>query len=143
MLFLIILCVLRFVCVMKQDIWGVLIILLINENGLGFLSGSCSSNLLKFIDFLLILGGVPVLSLPIENFNFSIFFARLIEGPSPILPAGTDSLHLLISPLRKVPVVKTIHFDKIFLELSKTTPWTCLFLIIISSTDPSITERFS
>ena len=64
------------------------ICLLINENGIGFLSGFCSSKSLKFIDFLRILGGVPVLSLTIENFSFSIFFARATEGLSPTLPAA-------------------------------------------------------
>ena len=61
---------------------------LINEKGVGFLSGSCSSNLLKFIDFLSILGGVPVFNLPIENFSDSIFFANSTDALSPILPAG-------------------------------------------------------
>ena len=63
------------------------ITLLIKEKGLGFLSGSCFSKLLKFIDFFRILGGVPVLSLPIENFSFSILFASAIDGLSPTLPA--------------------------------------------------------
>ena len=85
--FLIISCVLAFVCVMKQDICGMCISLLINENGVGFLSGSCSSKLLKFMDFLSIRGGVPVFNLPIENFKDSIFLAKLIDGLSPILPA--------------------------------------------------------
>ena len=62
--------------------------LLINENGMGFLSGSCSVKLLKFIDFLSILGGVQVLSLPIENFSLSIDFAKFIAGLSPTLPAS-------------------------------------------------------
>ena len=57
--------------------------LLIKENGIGLESGSCSFKSLKFIDFFKILGGVPVFNLPIENFNFSIFFARAIEGASP------------------------------------------------------------
>ena len=65
--------------------------LLINEKGMGFLSGSCSVKLLKFIDFLSILDGVPVLSLPIENFSDCIFLASLTDGLSPILPAGYDS----------------------------------------------------
>ena len=43
------------------------ICLLINEKGFGFLSGCCCFKLLKFIDFFKILGGVAVLSLPIEN----------------------------------------------------------------------------
>ena len=77
-----------FVWVIKQDICGVWITLLIKENGTGFLSGSCSSKLLKFIDFFSILGGVPVLSLPIENFSFSIFFANEIEGLSCLVPEG-------------------------------------------------------
>ena len=64
--------------------------LLIKENGIGKISGNCSSKLLKFIDFFNIRGGVPVLSLPIENFNFSIFFARATDGLSPTLPAGED-----------------------------------------------------
>ena len=51
--------------------------LLIKENGFGFLSACCSSKLLKFIDFFNILGGVPVFNLPIENFNFSIDFAKI------------------------------------------------------------------
>ena len=63
------------------------IFLLINENGIGVLSAYCSSKSLKFIDFFNILGGVPVLSLPIENFKFSIVSASFIEGLSPILPA--------------------------------------------------------
>ena len=61
------------------------------REGYGFLSGNCSSKLLKFIDFLSILGGVPVLSLPIENFSFSIFFANAIDGLSPTLPAVLTS----------------------------------------------------
>ena len=43
----------------------------------------------------------------IENFKFSIFFARAIEGLSPTLPAGEDLLPSLITPLKKVPVVNT------------------------------------
>ena len=53
-----------------------------------FLSGVCSCNSLKFIDFLQILGGVPVFNLPIENFSDSIFFAKFIDDLSPSLPAG-------------------------------------------------------
>ena len=64
------------------------IFLLINENGLGILSPSCFCNSLKLIDFLSILGGVPVLSLPIENPKDSMVFARLTDGLSPDLPAG-------------------------------------------------------
>ena len=93
----IILWVLLFVRVIKHDTCGVWIYLLINENGTGVLSGFCSSKSLKFIDFLRILGGVPVLSLPIENFNFWIFFARDTEGLSPALPAGELVLPSLIS----------------------------------------------
>ena len=63
------------------------ICLLINEKGFGFLSGCCSTKLLKLIDFFKILGGVPVLSLPIENFNRSIVSASFIDGLSPTLPA--------------------------------------------------------
>ena len=73
--------------VIKHETCRVCITLLIKENGVGCLSGSCSSKLLKFIDFLRILGGVPVFSLPIENFSFSIVFANAIEGLSPTLPA--------------------------------------------------------
>ena len=82
--------------VIKQDTCGVWITLLIKENGTGFLSGNCSSKLLKFIDFFSILGGVPVLSLPIENFKLSILFARAIEGLSPTLPAAKDFFPNLI-----------------------------------------------
>ena len=82
------------------------------------LSGGCSSNLLKYIDFLSILGGVPVFSLPIENFNDSIFFANSIDGLSPILPAGYESRPILIIPLKKVPVVNTIDLHNIFFEFS-------------------------
>ena len=71
------------------------IILLIKENGMGFSSGFCSSKLLKFIDFLSNLGGVPVFSLPIENFNNSIFLASFIDGLSPILPPANDLLPIL------------------------------------------------
>ena len=85
-----------------------LITLLINEKGIGFSSGSCSSNSLKLIDFLLILGGVPVLSLPIENFNDSTLLAKFIDDLSPTLPAGYCLFPILIKPLRKVPVVNTI-----------------------------------
>ena len=63
--------------------------LLINENGLGFCQVACSSKLLKFIDFFNILGGVPVLSLPIETLVFN-FFASAIDGSSPTLPAADD-----------------------------------------------------
>ena len=85
---------------------------MIKENGIGLVSGSCSSKLLKFIDFFNILGGVPVFNLPIENFSFSIFFARATDGLSPTLPAGEDWLPSLIKPLRNVPVVNTAeeHF---------------------------------
>jgi hypothetical protein len=64
------------------------IFLLINENGLGILSPCCFFNSLKLIDFLSNLGGVPVLSLPIENPMVSMVLARLIDGLSPDLPAG-------------------------------------------------------
>ena len=92
---------------MKHEICFVWISLLINENGVGFLSGSCSFNLLKFIDFFNILGGVPVFSLPIENFNLCIVLASLIEGLSPTLPADIVLDPILICPLKKVPVVKS------------------------------------
>ena len=78
---------------------------MIKEKGVGFESGSCSSKLLKFNDFFNNLGGVPVLSLPIDNFSFSIFFANAIEGLSPTLPAAEALLPSLINPLKKVPVV--------------------------------------
>ena len=91
--------------------------LLIKENGTGLVSGSCSSKSLKLIDFLSILGGVPVFNLPIENFRFFIFFAKAIDGLSPILPAGEDLLPSLITPLRKVPVVKTTVEQYIFSPL--------------------------
>ena len=54
----------------KHEICGVWIDLLIKENGIGLESGSCSVKLLKLIDFFKILGGVPVFNLPIENFNY-------------------------------------------------------------------------
>ena len=98
-----------------------LITLLINEKGVGILSANCSSKSLKFIVFLSILGGVPVFNLPIENFNDSILFASLMEGLSPILPAGYDSLPSLIIPLRKVPVVNTTDLEIIFFELYNMT----------------------
>ena len=75
---------------------------------------SCSSNSLKFIDFLIILGGVPVFNLPIENFNLSIDFAKFIEGLSPTLPAGKLSVPIRIIPLKKVPVVKQGLYNKFY-----------------------------
>ena len=78
--------------------------LLIKEKGVGFLSGSCSTKSLKFIDFFKILGGVPVLSLPIENFKDWMVSARLIEGLSPTLPADLVFEPILICPLKNVPV---------------------------------------
>ena len=66
-----------FVFEMKHEICGVLITLLINEKGIGFISGSCSIKLLKLIDFFSILGGVPVFNLPIENFNDSILLCKI------------------------------------------------------------------
>ena len=93
------------------------IVLLIKENGIGLESGSCSFKSLKLIDFFKILGGVPVFNLPIENFKFSILFARAIEGPSPTLPAGKELLPSLIIPLKNVPVVKTIDKHVIFFLL--------------------------
>ena len=131
-----------FVWVIKHDICGVWIDLLIKEKGIGWASGSCSSKLLKFIDFLSILGGVPVLSLPIENFNFSIFFANAIEGLSPTLPAGEDSLPSLIIPLRKVPVVRTADKHVILSPLLSSINLIFLSLIPMSSTEPSIKSRF-
>ncbi len=95
----IILWVFLLVCVIKHEICGVWIYLLIKEKGVGLGSGSCSSKSLKFIDFLSILGGVPVFNLPIENFSFSIFLARAIDGLSPTLPAGKDLSPTLIVPL--------------------------------------------
>ena len=80
--------------------------LLIKENGVGLESGSCSVKSLKFIDFFSILGGVPVLSLPIENFSFSIFFARAIEGLSPTLPAAKDFFPNLILPLKNGSLIR-------------------------------------
>ena len=68
---------------------------------------------MKLIDFLWILGGVPVLSLPIENFRVSILLAKLIDGFSPSLPAGYCFFPILIKPLKKVPVVKTTEFEYI------------------------------
>ena len=112
--------------------------LLIKENGIGFLSGCCSSKLLKFIVFLSNLGGVPVFNLPIENFRSLSLFASLIEGLSPTLPASCFSEPILINPCKKVPVVKTTDFENIFLLSPKTTPVTRFFETIKSSTEPSI-----
>ena len=95
------------------------ICLLINEKGFGFLSGCCSFKLLKLIDFFKILGGVPVLSLPIENFKRSMDSANFIEGLSPTLPACFFVEPILISPLKKVPVVKTKHLQTIYSPPSK------------------------
>ena len=103
--------------------------MLIKEKGVGFLSGSCSSKSLKFIDFFKILGGVPVLSLPIENFKDWIVSARLIEGLSPTLPADFVFAPILISPLRKVPVVKTRDLQNISKPPSRTTEVIVFFLI--------------
>ena len=69
-----------FVWVIKHDICGVWIDLLIKENGIGLESGSCSSKSLKLMDFFKILGGVPVFNLPIENFKFSIFLRGQLRG---------------------------------------------------------------
>ena len=113
-----------------------------NENGTGFLSGVCSCNSLKFIDFLLILGGVPVFNLPIENFNDSILFARFIEGLSPALPAGYDSFPILIKPLKKVPVVNTTALAFNFIPPSKITPLIFSLYILKSSTEFSNIVRF-
>ena len=71
------------------------------------------------MDFFKILGGVPVLSLPIENFNFSILFARAIDGLSPTLPAWVLFFPSLIIPLKKVPVVKTTEEQLIFFPCDK------------------------
>ena len=123
------------VWVIKHEICWVWIELLIKENGIGDLSGNCSSKLLKFIDFFNILGGVPVFNLPIENFSFSIFLAKETDGLSPTLPAAELLLPTLIIPLRKVPVVKTRFEHLIFKPPSKTTPLILLFVISISSTE--------
>ena len=96
--------------------------LLIKENGTGFLSGCCSSKLLKFIVFLSNLGGVPVFNLPIENFSSLSLFASFIEGLSPTLPASCFSEPILINPCKKVPVVKTTDLENIFLLSPKRTP---------------------
>ena len=77
--------------VIKQGTCLMWISLLIKEKGFGFLSASCSSKPLKFIDFLSSLGGVPVFNLPIENFNFSKEIARFVEGLSPSRPAGRQT----------------------------------------------------
>ena len=118
------------------------ICLLINEKGLGFLSGYCSCKLLKFIDFFKILGGVPVLSLPIENFKFSIVSASLIEDLSSTLPACFLVEPILINPLKKVPVVNTKLLQIIYSPPFKITPEILLLLKLISSTDPSSKNRF-
>ena len=76
---------------------------------------------MKFIDFFNILGGVPVFSLPIENFSFSIFFASAIDGSSPTLPAADDSFPSLIKPLKNVPVVKTTELQFIFKPFLSST----------------------
>ena len=47
--------------------------------------GPISSKLLKFIDFFNILGGVPVFSRPIENFNLEIVSARCLFSVLSIL----------------------------------------------------------
>ena len=88
--------------------------LLIKENGTIFLSGNCSVKLLKLIVFFNNLGGVPVLSLPIENFSSFNLFASLIDGLSPTLPAWVLFFPSLIIPLKKVPVVKTTEEQLIF-----------------------------
>ena len=117
--------------------------LLIKEKGIGFLSGNCSSKLLKFMDFLSILGGVPVLSLPIENFKLSILFARAIEGLSPTLPAAKDFFPNLILPLKNVPVVRTALVQLKTLPSLRITFLILFFSITISSTEPSTRSRFS
>ena len=86
---------------------------------------------------------MPVLSLSIENFRASILLAKLIDGFSPILPAGYCLLPTLIKPLKKVPVVKTTEFENILEKLFKISPFTTLFSTMMSSTDPSIIVRFS
>ena len=81
-------------CVIKHGICFILIDLFINENGVIFLSLSCLFNFLKFIDFLAILGGVPVFILPKLNPYFLNVFERPYVAFSPTLPAG-----IFLSPI--------------------------------------------
>ena len=93
-------------------------------NGTTSSSPGCSSNFVKSIDFLRILGGVPVFNLPVVNPNLWRLSVSPKAAASPTRPQGASYSPIKIRPPKKVPVVKTTERTGIILPLSVTTPVT-------------------
>ena len=62
------------------------------EKGIGTGSADCISTFFQLIESFFIRGGVPVFNLPIGSFNCLIFFDKISDDLSPILPAAILSL---------------------------------------------------
>ncbi len=77
--------------------------------------------------FFFILGGVPVLSLPVLGAISKSCCARTKEGLSPFLPPLNCSLPVCITPFKKVPTVNTIFLVLKVCPHSVSTPhsWSC------------------
>lgn len=84
-------------------------------NGVGWLSGRWSSAWEKSTESFTILGGVPVLSLPIlrPNVSLRVWDIPALDGASPIRPPGEVVWPMKREPDKKVPVVRTTELAEI------------------------------
>ena len=136
-------CVFLFVCVIKQLTclgWSSLDEVK-EKTGLG-LSPFCSSSFSKSMLALRILGGVPVLSLPVLGINSSSCSAKITDGLSPFLPPFVCLAPVCITPFKNVPTVSTRVLEKNLFPLSVTSPLISLFSIISFDAVASNTDRF-
>ena len=78
-------------------------------NGVGLLSEGNSSARERSTESFTILGGVPVLSLPIlsPSLSLNVWDNPALDGASPIRPPGDDVWPMKREPDRNVPVVRT------------------------------------
>ena len=139
----IIVCVVLFVLVIKQEICGNSFFGGFKTDiGGAFLSPGCSSISLRLMLESFIRAGVPVFNLPIGRFRSYSRFAKGIEVSSPTLPPDFFSSPLYITPFRNVPVVKIVFFENIFFPEASSTPLTAFSSTNKSITSPSSIDMF-
>ena len=97
----------------------------------------------KFIDFLLILGGVPVFNLFEEKPKSIKFSVNPLEEASPSLPALKDLFPICIKPFKKVPQVTTTATQFNNMPFLVIAPTTLLLFSLIWTTSSSKTKTLT
>ncbi len=134
-------CVSAVVRVIPHITCGVVIAVVMNENGVGRSSPGCMSTAFQSMVRPSSRGGVPVFSRPITKPRRASVSPKPMAGFSPTRPAGVRVSPIWIRPRRKVPVVMTTAPAASVRPSPSRTPVTCPPAIERSSTSPSITVR--